>query len=316
MKKEEINIKKKIKVLILGADGQLAKTLKYHEIYKDIFKVYYKTRKSVNVTNYKSLKSYLQKIKPDYVVNSAAYTNVNKAEYEYKKCYLVNVKGPENLAKISKLMNCCLIHISTDYVFNGKKKSAYNEEDIPKPKSNYGLTKYLGDQRIINNTSKYIILRVAWLYGAFGNNFLKKIIDFTQLNESIKVVNDQVAFPTDSHQLSKDIWRVLKILSESSDQSYYFGLYNYGPSHKVVSRYTFVKAILKYGVSYGLKSKKIIQISHSDLESSKIRPKNSCLNNSKFNKKFNLKKTYWKSNLKEALKIFFNMKSKNNNLIK
>ena len=300
----------------MGADGQLAKTLKHHAIYKDLFKVYYKTKKSLNITNFKSLKLYIQKTRPDYIINSAAYTNVNKAEHEYKKCYLVNVKGPENLAKISKLINCCLIHISTDYVFNGKKKSAYTEEDIPKPISNYGLTKYLGEKKIINNTSQYIILRVAWLYGAFGNNFLKKIIDIVHLNDSIKVVNNQIAFPVDSHQFSKDIWRVLKILSKASDQSYYYGLYNYAPSHKVVSRYAFVKAILKYSISYGLNSKKIIQISHSDLENSKIRPKNSCLNSSKFNKKFNLKKTYWKSNLKEALQIFFNMKFKNNNLIK
>ncbi|NOR45736.1 MAG: sugar nucleotide-binding protein, partial [Candidatus Delongbacteria bacterium] len=139
----------------------------------------------------------------DYFINCAAYTDVEKAEQESEIAFEVNFRSLENIVKLSNQYNFTVIHISTDFVFDGNKDSAYNENDKPNPLSIYGESKWKGEQFITDNCKKYIIIRTSWLYSKYGNNFVKKIIDISRRNDRISVVSDEVGTPTNAADLAK-----------------------------------------------------------------------------------------------------------------
>lgn len=209
-----------MKILIAGGNSQLAKEIKYiidkgssslGDIDSRIIQGEFisLSREELDITDLNMVKEVVNNIKPDVIINCAAYTNVDGCESDFKGAFQVNALGPRNLAIAAKEANSKLLHISTDYVFDGKGTSPYKEYDRINPKSVYGKTKALGDDYVREFCDKYFIVRTSWLYGRFGKNFVYTISNLGDKNDSIKVVNDQLGNPTNCEDLAYNILKLI-----------------------------------------------------------------------------------------------------------
>lgn len=273
-------------VLVTGASGQLGQSI--HSIAKnyDTIKFYFASSSEADVTNKESLTQIFNKINPDFCINAAAYTAVDKAESDVKNARLINVIGAKNLAEICKHFDSTLIHISTDFVFDGKKNSPYTEQDITNPQGVYGKTKREGEQEIIVSTKKYFIIRTSWLYSKFGNNFMKTILRLGQERSMLSVVNDQIGTPTHAVDLAKVIIKI--ILSESNN----YGIYHFS-NEGSASWYDFAKEIFEIN-----KIKIDLQpIPTTSFPTPAQRPKYSVLDKSKITSEFNISINSWEDSL-------------------
>lgn len=209
-----------MKILIAGGNSQLAKEIKYiidkgssslGDIDSRIIKgeVISLSREELDITDLNMVKEVINNIKPDVIINCAAYTNVDGCESDFKGAFKANALGPRNLAIAAKEANSKLLHISTDYVFDGKGTSPYKEYNRINPKSIYGKTKALGDDYVREFCDKYFIVRTSWLYGRFGKNFVYTISNLGDMNDSIKVVNDQLGNPTNCEDLAYNILKLI-----------------------------------------------------------------------------------------------------------
>lgn len=212
-----------MKILVVGSTGQLGqeiqKLLNCKDRYINNLDVNHiecitKNSKELDIINRASVFSYIMQKKPDIIINCAAYTNVDRAEADYEKAFQVNALGPRNLAIAAEAIGAKLIHVSTDYVFNGSgvlshgKILPYREYDLPNPINVYGKTKLLGENYLREFCSKYFIIRTSWLYGENGNNFVKTIIRAGKEKGKLQVVNDQVGNPTNVEDLANHILRL------------------------------------------------------------------------------------------------------------
>ena len=273
-----------MKILITGASGMLGydlqETLKNHELI--LF-----NSKTLDITNKQIVNEKIGKIEPDIVINAAAYTNVDACEKNYDDAYKVNALGPKNLAKVCKELDIPLVHISTDYVFNGEKNTPLKEEDEIGPKTAYGKTKLEGEIFIQKTCNKYFIIRTAWLYGCNGNNFVKTMLELAKNNNEINVVNDQVGSPTYTFDLAIAISKII----ETDD----YGSYHLTNSGSC-SWYEFSKEIFKLSNI----NIKVNPVSTEEFPRPAPRPKYSVLSDEKWiNKGFKPLRNY-----KEALKDY------------
>jgi dTDP-4-dehydrorhamnose reductase len=271
-----------MKIIVIGAKGMLG---------TDLVKLLNSTKHDVVAWDIDEIditkKDEMRKIineKPDAVINCAAFTNVDLAESEREACYAVNVTGVTNLTDVCKELNCVLVHISTDYVFDGEKAS-YDEDDKKNPLNYYGKTKSEGEDIIKRGLSKYYILRTSWLFGKNGNNFVESIKRLAKERKELVVVDDQISRPTYAKDLAGAILGAL-------EKKIPFGLYHITNSGKC-TRFEFAQKIVEF---LGLKTK-IIPGKTIQFPSPARRPKSSVLNN---NKQEELRD--WKDALREYLK--------------
>lgn len=277
-------------ILITGANGQLATCIKALEHFYNQYNFIYKSASELDITNTSDVFSFFKNNTIDYCINCAAYTAVDKAESNQKQAYNVNVIGAENLAKACNISNSKLIHISTDFVFNGSSNKPYNETDSTCPLNVYGATKLEGEQRIQNHFDAYFIIRTSWLYSEFGNNFLKTMLRLSKTRDEIGVVSDQFGSPTYAMDLANTI---LKIIKENNNA---FGVFHYS-NEGAISWYDFAKAIFELN-----KIKiKINPITTEDFPTPAERPKYSVLDKAKIKKTFNVDVPIWKDSLKKAI---------------
>lgn len=198
-----------MKILLTGASGMLGQDLS--PVLEDVGAFVIETSSdNMDITDVAQVKNVLNCTHPDMVIHSAAYTNVDKAEEEQEKAVLINVKGTENIAKVSAELDIPVVYISTDYVFDGSKNTPYTPDDIPNPLNIYGKTKLVGEEMIKKYCKKYYIVRTSWLYGHYGKNFVETMISMADKSE-IKVVDDQIGCPTWTVELANGI---LKLLSK------------------------------------------------------------------------------------------------------
>ncbi len=304
-----------IKILVTGSDGQLGRSLNYFNKKNKKFSLIFKNKKQLDIVDKKKLDKFIIKNEIKIIINTAAYTNVNLAENNTKLAFLINSVGPKNLALISSKYNIILIHFSTDYIFDGNKKLAYTENDNPNPLSVYGKSKLEGEKNILENCNQYIIIRLAWLYGPFGNNFFTKIFKKFYNKKKYSMIGSQYSYPASSLQLSKDIVKVINIIIKNKNNNY-FGIFHYGPFHNKISRYNFTSKLasllIKYKKLKNISNKAIIETFYMDLTKNKsnLRPSNSMLNNNKFFKVFKLKKHTFTNNLELSIPLMFNKKLK------
>ena len=226
-------------VLVTGAGGQLGMTFQKHEKdYQDLNFVFMDA-KDLNITNPKDIAMVFEQIKPDYCINCAAYTNVEKAEEEPEKAFFINAEAVEYLATVCEKYNVILIHISTDYVFDGEKTTPYTIKDAPNPINVYGKSKLQGELNIKKSLNQYFIIRTSWLYSKeFGKNFYRTILKKAQTKKQLHVVDNQIGCPTDAEHLVAYITEI--IISNLQD----FGLYHFSDSQPM-SWYDFAKDILE-----------------------------------------------------------------------
>jgi dTDP-4-dehydrorhamnose reductase len=222
-----------MKILITGAYGMLGSDLR--EVLKDN-ELIITGSKDLDITKENNVLQFIEDKKPEIVINAAAYTNVDNCETDYDNAYLVNAIGPKNLAVACNKLNIPLIHVSTDYVFDGSKTTPLSEEDKLGPKTAYGKTKLEGEKFVQENTKKYFILRTAWLFGINGKNFVKTMINLSKKNNVLKVVNDQKGCPTYCYDLAMAIKQLL-----NSDKYGIYHLTNKGE----LSWYDFAKKIFE-----------------------------------------------------------------------
>ena len=292
-----------MKVLLCGSKGQLGIAIK--KFCPSNFLLFDKSKQELNICDLINLKKYINLIKPDIIINAAAYTAVDDAEKNKIIAKKINYEGVLNLAKISNEKNIKIIHISTDYVFDGQAQYPYTEEDLPNPLSYYGKTKLMGEKILNDNCKNYLIFRVSRLYGPDKENFLTKILKAGVNNKKISVVSDQISIPTSTFEFSKFLWKACEKFIQDSN---YFGLYHYSESGSSISRYDFVKTIFSYSKRFGYKSPTVMPISSEEFASIAIRPKYSCLNTNKALKTFNFTNKNWKDSLKEILEEIFQKK--------
>ncbi|HFL2423494.1 TPA: dTDP-4-dehydrorhamnose reductase [Clostridioides difficile] len=230
-----------MKILITGSNGQLGKELvnQLEAINQSINQPKYvilaTTRSDLDISNQTNVDNFILHNKPDVVVNCAAYTKVDACEDNIEIAYKINALGVRNLAIASEKVNAKLIHISTDYVFNGFSKYPYIEDNKTEPNSVYGKSKLMGEKFVEQFSHKYFILRTAWLYGN-GNNFVKTMIKLSLENKEVNVVNDQFGTPTSTVDLAKIIIRIM--------ETEHYGVYH-ATCEGECSWYDFAKKIFK-----------------------------------------------------------------------
>tara|TARA_B100001540_G_scaffold294290_1_gene294081 strand:+ start:454 stop:1332 length:879 start_codon:yes stop_codon:yes gene_type:complete len=288
-----------MKTLLLGSSGQLGKNLV--TTCPREFQLQSLNRSELDILNYEDLRNKILEFKPDYIINATGYTNVEKAETNQSLAYNINQKGINNIVKIINEVNSTIIHFSTDYVFDGKKNGSYNELDHTNPISVYGKSKLFGENEIINQTQKYLIFRISWLYSEEQNNFIWKVFNFSNENQDIyKIVNDQKGIPTYAKELSFNIWEIMK----DSFLSKKFGIYHYCDKGKASTWFEIAIFISDYMTNKGYNFPKILPCSSDDYKSVVNRPKNSCFDTQKINKTFCLKQNNWKDNMNKVLNSY------------
>ena len=189
-------------VLVTGANGQLGQSLQFVANNYPEIKFVFCDSATLNITDLDNCESVFEKHKPNFCINAAAYTAVDKAETEIEKAYLINVVGARNLAETCKKYSSILIHVSTDFVFDGTSTVPYLETDLPNPTGVYGQTKLDGEKAIQATFDNYFIVRTSWVYSQFGNNFMKTMLRLASERDSLSVVNDQVGTPTNAVDLA------------------------------------------------------------------------------------------------------------------
>ena len=273
-----------MKILVLGCKGQLGRCLNVI-LAKTAYKVYYTSREQIDIANIESTKRKINEIAPNVVINAAAYTLVDKAEESYEQANLINHLAVANIAKICRELDCWLIHVSTDYVFDGNSSVPYKETDPTNPQCVYGKSKLMGEKSIILSGCKYFIFRTSWVFSQYGDNFLKTMLKLGKVKDVLSVVDDQIGSPTDANDIARVMVGVLKNI-ESADCS--SGIYNIC-SDTSCSWYDFTKKIFEVAKILGIPvHSKINAIKSSEYLTKANRPSYSVLDCNKIQKDFNL----------------------------
>lgn len=284
------------KIIVFGSNGQLGTEIAIN--LKDSYKVIPVTRVDCDISNEKDLKSIVELHKPDIVINCAAYTNVDLAEDETEKCFLINHTAVKYLSVLANEYDYTLIHFSTDYVFNPSKNLPLKEDQLKGPINVYGESKLAGENEIIKFCKKYYIFRVCWVYGEYGSNFPKTIASLAKSKEELNVVNDQYGSPTSTIMIASIINSVI-----SSDKfgSKTFGTYHVSPEG-CCSWYDVANEILRFtNDKQQFKLKTINAVSSSEFASKAKRPEYSYLNCEKIKKTFKINTLNWKIYLNNFL---------------
>ena len=225
-------------ILVTGANGQLGKSIHRNSSNYPELKIVFTDVEELDITKTEEVNAFFKNHAFDYCINCAAYTAVDKAEEEVDKAFLINAKAAKNLAQACQTSEAVLIHISTDFVFDGSKRTPYTEEDTATPLSVYGKSKLQGEEYIQEIWNKHFILRTSWLYSEYGNNFVKTMLRLAETRDEISVVNDQIGSPTYAGDLASFL---LEIINKPSKD---YGIYHYS-NEGSISWYDFAAEIFK-----------------------------------------------------------------------
>ena len=286
-----------MKVLITGANGQLGRELaKTAPASEGLIAL---TRQELDICRHKKVEETVSHFRPHIIVNTAAYTAVDKAEEERKRAFAVNAEAAGNLAETALKYNARFIHISTDFVFDGFQSHPYKPGDPPNPLGVYGKSKLEGEHKVLEATkSQGLIVRTSWLYSVYGNNFLKTILRLIEKKDPLRIVDDQIGTPTWARGLAKIIWKFI-------EKPELKGIYHWSDAG-AASWYDFAVAIQEEANRLKIISKTIpmIPIDSSKYPQKAPRPPYSILNKSKTQKDLEITPKHWQTALKMCLKEF------------
>ncbi len=283
-------------ILVTGSKGQLGSELKkISNVFSDL-NIVFTDVEELDITDLAALKLFFNNQKFSYIINAAAYTAVDKAESDEKNARLINTQGITNLSRLAANYKCHLIHISTDYVFDGASNTPYDEDSKVNPVGIYGKTKLEGEIEALRH-AETIVIRTSWLYSSFGNNFVKSILKKAKEQPELSVVYDQVGSPTYAEDLAKAI---LTIIDQNVKHHHIFkrGIYHYA-NKGVCSWYDLAQNIVSY---YNL-SCKVNPILTKDYPTPAKRPAYSVFNTEKFRNTFEQDINYWKDSLNNCLTL-------------
>jgi len=279
-------------ILVTGASGQLGQCLQALSLSEPAIKFTFANSKELDITKKESVTSFFKKTNFDFCVNCAAYTAVDKAESDEDSAQKVNVLGSKYLAEACLNTSAKLIHISTDFVFDGMSNVPYTEECETNPLSVYGKTKLEGEIAITSVLKEYFILRTSWLYSEYGNNFMKTMLRLSTERSELGIISDQIGSPT----YAKDLARVVVHIIKSNSNE--FGVYHYS-NEGVASWYDFAKAI------FDITNTKIVTnaIPTSAYPTPATRPRFSVMDKTKLKRNLEIEIPYWRDSLKEAISL-------------
>ena len=280
-------------VLVTGANGQLGQAIQsISGNYPEIDFVFCSSS-DLDISNKENCQDVFSKLKPDFCINAAAYTAVDKAESESEKAQLINVIGAKNLAEVCKEFSTTLLHVSTDFVFDGSKTTPYTEEDLPNPTGVYGRTKLDGEKAIQETFDNYFIIRTSWVYSQFANNFMKTMLRLASERDSLSVVNDQIGTPTNALDLAEALIKIITT-SHLAPLISNFGFYNFSNEGQC-SWFDFAKKIFEVNnISINLQS-----IPTTSFPTPAKRPAYSVLDKSKIKRVFGVEIDGWEKSLKK-----------------
>ena len=284
-----------MKILITGANGQLGNEIKALSANYSVWQFLFTDVEELNITDENAVNKFFTSTQPDYIVNCAAYTAVDKAESDFETAQKINALAPKILAKYAKKVHAKFIHISTDYVFDGEANTPYSEEDKVNPKSAYGETKLQGEKNCLHENPQSIIIRTSWLYSSYGNNFVKTMLRLGKESGQLSVVFDHVGTPTYAVDLADAIISIIGI-AENNKEKFVPGIYHYS-NEGVASWYDFAKAIFEIS---GVKCN-VSPVLSNQFPTPAKRPAYSVLNKSKIKNTFDLNIPYWRDSLKNCL---------------
>lgn len=283
------------KILVTGAQGQLGRCIRDAVSAYPKFDVFFASRKDLDIQNKEAVSELFKKHSFDYCINTAAYTNVEKAESEADKAFSINADAVKYLSEACKINETILIQISTDYVFDGKKDQPYNETDFTNPINVYGASKLKGEEYVEQICDKYFIFRTSWLYSQYGHNFLNTILQYAKEGKPLTITTEQLGTPTNANDLAK---LVLGVINSKSEE---YGVYHYSNEGQA-TWYDFAKAILKF--SNQLVSTNLAKTDH--YRTFAARPKYSVLEKQKTLKTHNIEYLNWEISLQALIEKMSN----------
>lgn len=288
------------RILVTGANGQLGSEIRHvarssydSYIFADVVMAEGVATTYLDITDREAVRTFVTENRINIIINCAAYTNVEKAEEDQERAMLLNATAPANLARVMKEVDGLLVHISTDYVFGGDGNKPYTEEQPTAPTSVYGTTKLRGEEAIESSGCSYIIIRTAWLYSAYGNNFLKTMLRLTSERERISVVDDQIGTPTYAADLAATIIAII----ESGKAEHNVGIYHFS-NEGVCSWYDFAREIARVA---GNTHCEICPCLSSEYPSKVTRPAYSVLDKGKIRRTFGTTIPHWTESVERCI---------------
>jgi len=289
-------------ILVTGANGQLGSELQALSSHYNQYRFTFVDRSDIDLNDTEAIEHYFKEKTFDTIINCAAYTAVDHAESNPDLADNINHKAVKTLATIAKATNTTLIHISTDYVFNGKNFQPYVETDPTDPQSIYGRTKSAGEEAIQSiNPPNAVIIRTSWVYSSFGNNFVKTMLRLGKERDELGVIFDQIGTPTYARDLAKAVLKITqnsKLKTQNSVEIYHYS------NEGVCSWYDFAKAIFELSDI----NCRVNPIETKEYPTPAARPSYSLLNKTKIKTDFNLQIPYWRDSLAECLEIMMEKK--------
>lgn len=281
-----------MRILVTGSNGQLGSemvALQPQETHHQWFNL---DINELDITDKNAVEQFVVNNKIDGIINCAAYTNVDKAEEDVALCYKVNRDAPQYLAQAIEKVGGFIIHISTDYVFDGTNNIPYTEQDKPNPVTIYGKSKIEGEQYVCESCKQHIIIRTAWVYSSYGKNFVKTMIKLGEEKPSLGVIFDQIGSPTYARDLAKAIITIV-------NQGIIPGIYNFS-NEGVISWYDFTKHVHQLA---NITSCKVTPIHTADYPTLAQRPHFSVLDKTKIKNTYNIEIPYWRDSLEECIQL-------------
>lgn len=284
-----------MKIAVYGNNGQIAKCLSIHG--KDFgHEVTNFGREISQIDDLTGISSFLEAQKPDFLINAAAYNDVDGAESNFEEAMRINAFGPRALAIAANEANIPFLHFSTDYVFDGTKCAPYFETDKPNPINKYGLSKLRGEELVLENHPRAIIMRVSWVFSEFSSNFVKSMLKIAQNGrESISIVDDQFGVPNSAHDIAV---ASIKIAEQMKGNNQLNGLFQFS-SEPIVSRFEFAAFIFQKARDFNLKSCQITPIKSAQFPTLAKRPALTPMNGAKLAKTFGIEIKDWQNSLDE-----------------
>jgi len=284
------------KILVTGSEGQLGQELRFLSLINTSeFEFSFTGREQLDITSFEKVLSFVDRFKPDAIINAAAYTAVDKAEQEQDLAFLVNGVGASNLATAAKKTNSILYHVSTDFVFDGSQSHPYIESDPVSPLGVYGRSKRAGEEAIFKSSAKFRIIRTSWLYSTYGKNFVKTIFKLSR-ERNLTVVFDQIGSPTYARDLANAILSM--VTHDFTNQENFVSSVYHFANHGVASWYDFAVSISEIGQT----GNSIAPILSVEYPVPAKRPHFSVLNSKKIQNDFNVANRHWREALIAMMK--------------
>jgi dTDP-4-dehydrorhamnose reductase len=286
-----------MKILVLGCKGQLGRCLN-DQLVNTEHEVIYTSREQIDIADFEVTKNQILKTSPDLIINATAYTAVDKAEEDQKTANLINHLAVKNIADICNQLECWLIHVSTDYVFDGNSKVPYKEDDETNPQGAYGETKLNGELAIQSSGCKHIIIRTAWVFSEYGNNFLKTMLRLGSERDELSIVGDQIGCPTYAQDIARSIVEIIPQLNSRENN----GIYHYC-GDQPCSWYEFANVIFDQAMSNNLKIPSIVNsIETSAYPTPAKRPAFSVLDCSKIENECGVLASNWQEGIRQVIR--------------